>query len=186
MKLNRAVFFNKYKNSIDPDRKLSQSEVSALDLFLNFVDRDWCSFTLPQWAYIFATTFHETNATFLPVREAYWMSEWWRKANFRYYPYYGRGYVQITWKENYAYYEKLLGLPLVLNPDIAMQPVTAFVIMTHGFKNGTFTKKKIADYISDTKKDYEGARRCINGIDKAHLIANYARTFETILIAATK
>ena len=96
--------------------------------------------------------------------------------------YYGRGYVQITWKANYQYYANLLGLDLVNNPDLTMQPKVAFLILTHGFKYGKFTVKKISDYISGNKKDYVNARRCINGIDKATLISGYAQTFENIIL----
>ena len=118
--INRKIFFDLYKKNLDPDRKLSQQEVNALDAFLQNVDDIFHQFSGPQWAYIFATVFHETNATFLPVREAYWMSEDWRKRNFRYYPYYGRGFVQITWEANYLTYKKLLGIDLVKNPDSEM------------------------------------------------------------------
>ena len=180
--INRKIFFDLYKKQLDKDKKLDQKEVNAIDLFLNFVDKQWSEFSGPQWAYIFATTFHETAHTFEPVREAYWMSEAWRKKNFRYYPYYGRGYVQITWKANYQYYANLLGLDLVNNPDITMQPQVAFLILTHGFKYGKFTGRKITDYISGSKKDYVNARRCINGTDKASLIANYAKLFEEIIL----
>lgn len=179
--INRKTFFELYKKDLDPDKKLSQAEVDALDAFLKNTDDIFNQFTVPQWAYIFATTFHETNATFLPVREAYWLSEDWRKKNLRYYPYYGRGFVQITWPKNYDYYGQLLGIDLVKNPGLAMKPEVAFFILTHGFKNGVFTTKKITDYINATKKDYVGARRCINGTDKAQLIANYAKSFEIIL-----
>ena len=51
----------------------------------------WCAYGL-------ATAWWETNKTMQPVREAYWLSEAWRKPNLRYYPHYGRGYVQLTWK----------------------------------------------------------------------------------------
>jgi hypothetical protein len=44
-----------------------------------------------QVAYVLATTEWETAQTFKPVREAFWLSEDWRRRNFRYYPYYGRG-----------------------------------------------------------------------------------------------
>ena len=44
-----------------------------------------------QVAYLLATAFHETAQTMQPVREAFWLSEDWRRANLRYYPYYGRG-----------------------------------------------------------------------------------------------
>jgi hypothetical protein len=48
-------------------------------------------------AYVLATTQWETAQTFKPVREAFWKDEEWRRVNLaRYYPYYGRGFVQLT------------------------------------------------------------------------------------------
>jgi len=178
--LNRRKFFDGYRSALDPNRKLDQKEVNALTIFLDFVDASWKMFTVPQWAYVFATVFHETNATFLPVKEAYWLSEDWRKKNLRYFPYYGRGYVQITWKDNYAKFSKDIGEDFVKNPDLVMVPKYAFRILVDGFMNGMFTGKKISDYIHGDVKDYRNARRCINGTDKAELIAAYALKFEAI------
>lgn len=128
-----------------------------------------------QIAYVIATTIWETAHTLKPVKEAYWLSEKWRNKNLRYAPYYGRGFVQLTWKRNYKKYSKILGVDMVKDPDIAMRPNVALFILVHGFKEGTFTKKKISDYINKNKTDFIGARRCINGKDKAHKIAKLAK-----------
>lgn len=130
-----------------------------------------------QIAYVLATTQWETNQTFQPVREAYWLSEAWRKKNLRYYPYYGRGYVQLTWKNNYEKYSHMLGVDLVGDPDKAMKPGIALFVLVHGFKTGAFTGRKISDYINSHQADFIGARRCINGTDKAHAIADLAKSF---------
>jgi len=130
-----------------------------------------------QIAYVLATAQWETNRTFKPVREAYWLSESWRKKNFRYYPYYGRGYVQLTWKNNYKKYSGILDVDMVKDPDIAMRPNISLFILVHGFKTGTFTGRKISDYINDIRTDFVNARRCINGRDKAYEIAEIAELF---------
>jgi hypothetical protein len=130
-----------------------------------------------QIAYVLATTQWETSQTFKPVREAFWESEEWRKKHFRYYPYYGRGYVQLTWKNNYEKYSGLLGIDLVNNPDLAMDPKVALFVLVHGFKTGTFTGRKITDYISGSQTDFINARRCINGTDHASDIARLAEKF---------
>jgi predicted chitinase len=127
-----------------------------------------------QIAYVLATVEHETNNTFKPVREAYWMPEWWRKRKLRYYPCYGRGYVQLTWDFNYRRYGQILGIPLLKEPDRAMEPAIACFILVHGLKHGVFTGKKITDYIRQGKIDLVGARRCVNGTDKAGKIAGIA------------
>ncbi|MCD6387937.1 MAG: hypothetical protein J7L69_00905 [Desulfobulbaceae bacterium] len=131
----------------------------------------------PQIAYVLATTQWETNQTFEPVREAYWVSENWRKNNLRYYPFYGRGFVQLTWKNNYEKYSRILGVDMVSDPDIAMQPKVALFVLIHGFKTGIFTGRKITDYIDETKTDFVRARRCVNGSDKAYEIADLAKKF---------
>ena len=130
-----------------------------------------------QIAYVLATTQWETNQTFEPVREAYWLSENWRKTNLRYYPFYGRGFVQLTWKNNYEKYSRILDVDVVSDPDIAMRPNVALFVLVHGFKTGTFTGRKITDYINETKTDFVQARRCINGTDRAHEIADIANEF---------
>ena len=93
----------------------------------------------PQIAYVWATAQWETAHTFEPVKEAFWLSENWRKRNLRYYPYYGRGYVQLTWKRNYQNYENILVEKLVSKPNLALDRRIALFVLVHGFKLGTFT-----------------------------------------------
>lgn len=124
-------------------------------------------------AYVLATAYWETNHTMKPVREAYWLSEAWRKANLRYYPWYGRGYVQLTWEVNYVKAGKQLGLDLTTNPDRVMEPSIAAKVLVVGCKEGWFTGKKLSDFSS-----YEDMRRVVNGTDKAKEIADLARQYE--------
>jgi len=130
-----------------------------------------------QIAYVLATTQWETAQTFEPVKEAYWHDENWRRNNFKYYPYYGRGYVQLTWKNNYEAYSRILGIDLLNNRDLALVSDVALFVLVHGFKTGTFTERKITDYIDSSKTDFINARRCINGTDKAHEIADLAQKY---------
>ncbi|MCE1245620.1 MAG: hypothetical protein LWY06_03130 [Firmicutes bacterium] len=132
-----------------------------------------------QIAYMMATIQWETDATFQPVREAYWRSEEWRKNKLRYYPYYGRGYVQLTWESNYRKYSKILGIDLIAEPDLAMKQENALFILVHGFKNGVFTGYCIEDFINSTETDYAGCRKCINGVDRKDEIANLAVDWES-------
>lgn len=130
-----------------------------------------------QVKYILATVQHETNDTFNPVREAYWLSEDWRARNLRYYPYYGRGFIQITWKSNYIKFGKLLDIDLVNDPDLALDIDYAIFILVYGMKHGTFTGKKLEDYINDDTVNFNSARRIVNGTDKAEHIAGIAKNF---------
>jgi predicted chitinase len=130
-----------------------------------------------QIAYVLATTQWETAQTFKPVREAFWNDEQWRKNNLRYYPYYGRGYVQLTWRNNYQAYSDILSQDLVNNPDLALNTNVALFVLVQGFKTGAFTGRKITDFINSGQTDFVGARRCINGTDKANEIAALAQSF---------
>lgn len=77
----------------------------------------------------------ETASTFRPVREAYWLSEDWRRANLRYHPYYGRGFIQLTWPGNYQAVGTRLGLPLVGDPDLALDPGVAAQVFADYWQN---------------------------------------------------
>lgn len=129
-----------------------------------------------QIQYVLATVQHETNDTFKPVKEAYWLSEKWRKKHLRYYPYFGRGFVQLTWKSNYEKFGKLLGVDLVKNPDLALEMDNAIFILVYGMKHGIFTGKKLDDYFGDKGSNFVKARKIINGMDKAKRIALMAQS----------
>jgi Chitinase class I len=136
--------------------------------------RDY-GFCETQIAYILATVEHETANTFQPVREGLRASDAWRKANLRYYPYYGRGYVQITWKSNYQKFSNLIGIDLVSQPDLTMRPDISLFVLLYGMKQGSFTGKSLNNYCRNKITDFVQARRVINGMDRAEHIAKLAR-----------
>lgn len=137
-----------------------------------------------ELAYVLATAYWETARTMKPVREAFWLSEEWRRKNLRYYPWYGRGYVQLTWKSNYELASKKLGYNFLVNPDDVMLPNYSAEILVLGSKEGWFTGKKLSDYITLNKSDFVGARRIINGTDKAKEIAEIAKQYDIALEAS--
>lgn len=101
--------------------------------------------------------------------------------------YHGRGDTQLTWLENYAKMSIFLTLEhqreinLVSNPDMAKEPEMSSLIIWEGMIRGMFTGHNLADHIRPGAVDYEGARRIVNGTDKAAMIAGYARKFERAL-----
>jgi hypothetical protein len=137
-----------------------------------------------QCAYVLATAQWETAHTMEPVKEAYWLSEAWRKANLRYYPWYGRGFVQLTWEDNYerAQRELDLGTLLTDDPDAALDPDIAKQVIVVGMVEGWFTGKKLSDYITLQKSDFTNARRIVNGVDKASDIAELAEAYDQWLL----
>jgi hypothetical protein len=88
------------------------------------------SLTDPRWlAYILATVHHETGKRFMPVRETFAPDDATarrRVATMDYgheengHVYYGRGFVQITWLDNYKRIGTRLGIDLAGNPDLAL------------------------------------------------------------------
>lgn len=177
-----------FTSALKPDQKAGLEAILAAA-----AAAEWpLSFT----AYALATAFHETAATMQPVREAFWLSESWRKAHLaKYYPHYGRGYVQLTWKKNYERADRELGLggKLVANLDLAMKADVSAPIMIKGMEEGWFCASKdgarhdLARHVAksgpSTRAQYQSARRIINGVDKADKIAGEAIAFQSALQA---
>jgi hypothetical protein len=97
--------------------------------------------------------------------------------------YYGRGYVQITWKDNYERLGKAIGVndQLVIFPERALDPSIAYRIMSEGMCRGLFTGRRLGDYINAHRCDYRLARQVIKGLDQAERIAAYSNVLEEIL-----
>lgn len=136
-----------------------------------------------QAAYVLATGKWETAHTMKPVEEAFWLSDKWRRDNLRYYPWHGRGFVQLTWERNYLKAGKELDVDLITDPDRAMEPKIAAEILVVGMRDGWFTTKKLSDYITLKRSDFVNARRIVNGTDKAREIAEIARSYDKALKA---
>ena len=172
---------------------LSQEAVDNINLIVETCEK--YNLTYPQASYVLATTYHETAHTFKPIEE-YGGDKYLSKydtgrlakalgntpqADGDGIKYAGKGYVMITGYANYKFAGEQLGIDLINNPDLALQPKYAAEILVKGSINGWFTSKRLSDYINDKKKDYINARRVINSLDKAQLIANYAVVFEKAL-----
>jgi putative chitinase len=142
-------------------------------------------------AYILATVLHETAKTMQPINEFGKGAghDYGKKLKMGGGPgkripyttpdelYYGRGYVQLTWYENYESMGKLLNIDLLDNPDLALQPAIAAAIMIKGMAKGLFTGVGLDKYFTDKLTDWVNARKIINGLDMAKTIAGYAQTF---------
>lgn len=181
MQFNRQKFFDGFRDRIDPT--IEQEQVDGLEFLLGEFERDPAWTDIRHIAYALATVFHETASSFQPVEEGYYLGEAAAKRHqrkLRYYPYYGRGYVQLTWKSNYEVAGKAFGVDLVNNPNRAMEPEIAYKSLTVGLMRGWYGSKLTA-HINARETDYVNARRCVNKLDKAGLIAGYARSFEKIL-----
>lgn len=188
--MNRKIFFDKVRTSLFGGA-LESSEVAGLETIIAEAERR--KEPLNNTAYALATTHLETAETMQPIRE-------YGKGRGRKYGaptgpyqqvYYGRGYVQLTWLFNYEKAKAKLGFDFVKYPDAVMDPKWAVRILFEGMTDGWFTGKSFKSYIdgideSDAEdgREYEGARKIINGTDKAKKIAGYALKYEAALRAA--
>jgi predicted chitinase len=133
-----------------------------------------------------ATTYHETATRMWPIRE--YGSEDYLKGK-EYYPYFGRGFVQLTWEENYRNAGIALSLiderDPVEHPDIALDSLIATRVLFRGMAEGWFTDHKLGEYFNDERDDPVNARDIINPGDDEQLIAGYHATFLQAIRDAT-
>lgn len=148
----------------------SISLVNIINAFDNYGDQD-----ANKLIYIIATAYHESKLA--PVREIrakpgtalYTRQEqYWNTG------YYGRGYVQLTHERNYKVMGEAFGIDLLNNPDKALDPVLAANILVYGMINGSFTGRRLSQYINQSSVDFVNARRVVNSLDQAFLIRDYA------------
>lgn len=180
--------------------KLTAPQVNGLDHLLAATD----GLPIAHRAYLLATAMHETARTMQPVREtlagtdnqaiarleAAWSkgrlpwvkAPYWRKDHDGK-AWFGRGYVQLTHRDNYAKAGKMVGVDLVRDPSLALDPAIAARVLVQGCENGIFTGVGLSDYLDGAKPDYVSARKVVNGTDKAQAIADLARGFEKALRA---
>ena len=172
--------------------KLGASARGGLAELLDFINNDFDIVDVGWAAYMLATVKHECAERWKPIREfgqgagkAYGNPVTVTDANGTKHAntYYGRGYVQLTWHANYASIGQALGLgdSLVIDPDLVLDPATAYSIMSYGMRNGTFTTKKLSDHINKNQCNYEQARRIINALDQFTKIARFAEGLEIVL-----
>ena len=173
-----------------------KTDTSALQTVFNHMANDLTTWdNLNQVAYALATFKWETANTFAPIHEL-GAPSYFDKYNagtpigqrlgntqpgdgflFR-----GRGYVQITGRNNYAKFSSHVGEDLVSNPDLALRPDVAYKIAAMGMKNGMFTGRALKDFLPTGKPpDFFNARTIINGHDHAADIAAIAQKFVTML-----
>ena len=137
--------------------------------------------------YIIGTVSHES--AFLPRREIranpvtqpslYKLQERYWKTG-----YYGRGYIQITWESNYRKLGNRIGLgdKLVINPDLALEPDIAAHIAVVGMHEGLFTGYKLSHFdLPNYGYNFVNARKIVNGLDRAELIASYGRYYSNVV-----
>jgi len=204
--INKEHFINNYHRLFG--RKLTAAQKQNIFIIIEAFENDERMKSLRWLAYILATSKHESNDTFAPVAEGYWIKpeskrvsalyEYYRKNNpaalKTIFPngkngtaYYGRGrVVQLTHNFNY----RLASLKiykderLFSDPDMIIRDAACDLGVTfRGMLEGWFTGCRLEQFfpLGSNKANWRSARKIINGLDKADLIAGYAMKFYDLL-----
>jgi putative chitinase len=193
MSFDRAIFFSCIRSSLFAG-SLSQSQVDGIVCILDAFERYLPAGDIRFLAYDLATAYHETDRTMQPIEEigkgrghAYGVptGPW-------HHVYDGRGFDQLTWEQNYIHATKRLracgvignDVDLDRSPELAMRPDIAAAVLILGNAEGWFTGHGLNDYFNDKIDDPVGARRVVNGQDRAGMIASYYRAFCQALLTA--
>lgn len=176
--IHRSYFFDSVRAALFGGA-LTQDQVDGLTVLLDYGDAaGWDD----RWlAYVLATAYHETARTMQPIAEyGHGQGHSYGVAD----PetgqaYYGRGFVQLTWRENYqTMQDTLAGAPaLVANADLALESGIATQVIFRGMEGGLFTGKQLSDWLTADATNFYDARTIVNGHDCAGDIATYATKF---------
>jgi len=175
--------------------KLTSAQVTGLNAIINYGRKT--GYSQAHLAYVLATVFHETGQRMQPIREGFCKTDGGsRRAVARLFSkgiisrnyalpdkngnsFYGRGYVQLTHKANYAKWG------WENDPDRVLEPEIAMCILFEGMHHGMFRKGKSLAMISDnpTLANFKAARGIINGDVRKNgvRIAHHAIKFHTAL-----
>jgi len=189
--IDRQIFFNTVREDLFGG-SISQQQVDGMNAILTCWDTFRDGGDLRFLAYMLATTKHETASTMYPIAE-------YGKGQGHEYgetdpetgqAYYGRGFVQLTWRDNYARADAEIMDNFGIQPgmeaeaDNALVPKYAAAVMFLGMEEGWFRgddsgRKNLERYFNDDVDDAYMARDIINGdISKnGKMIAGYHDAF---------
>lgn len=175
---------------------LTDKQVEGIDALI----KEAADMPINQLAYLLATVKWETANTMQPIEEIgkgrgrrYGQRVWFNGTPYTdvTYIYYGRGFTQNTWRDNY---KKLTiaaknagkGDDLQLwdfdfRPQTMLQLEASAWATIYAMTTGLYTGKKLSDFINPIKTDFINARRIINAQDRAKEIADYADKFLSAL-----
>ena len=172
---DRKTYFDSVRDSLFFG-KMSQQQCDGQEFILDTWEDTRPEKDVRWLAYELATTIHETASTMWPIEE-------YGKGKGQPYgvpdpvtgeAYYGRGLVQLTWKDNYAKMTSIVDpmfpatpIDLVRNASQALEPFIAAAIMFEGMERGTFRSgQTLTRYFDSDTNDAWGAREIINGDKK--------------------
>lgn len=186
--INWQKFEQKIENckSLPFNRVFQKHEKEAVEyLFNTFISERYSDLRL--LAYALATVRIECGSNMVPVREGFKATDAQARAHVnRYgrayakaYPiagggdavYYGRGYVQLTWRKNY------LQEGIEDNPDKALEPEWAAQLLFKGLLDGRWNGQGHGLMYYLDRNDTYNARRTVNVTNKADIVADWYKDF---------
>ena len=168
--INRTYLFDRIRQSVFGG-SLTQLQVEGVTRILDYREENWPKMSDDELAYLLASVVHETGHQMQPINE--FGSEQYLRGK-DYYPWIGRGLIQITWSYNYEKFG-------IKRAEDALKWPVALDIAFRGMVKGMFTGRRLSNYIGGGKVNYVEARRIVNGTDRAKLIAGYAHSFRDAL-----
>jgi putative chitinase len=193
--INRIAFFNRLRTH-NLYTKLNQGHVDGFNAILDEWECNPLNTDLRQLAYILGTIYHEVDKTMQPIEE-YGKGrgkDYGKKLKYGNGPgkripyvrpdhlYYGRGLTQNTWYEIYQKLSqsakaKAMGWDFLNNPSLLLTLKPSAWASIYAMTTGLYTGKKLSNYFNLKVCNWKEARRIVNGLDKASLIAVYAKKF---------
>jgi putative chitinase len=179
MPLDRKIYFDSVRGSLFSG-SISQSQVDGQNAILDAAQAivaknlAWVVRDMRHLAYMLATTYHETSKEMQPIEE-YGKGEgmsYGKKDPETGQTYFGRGFVQLTWRDNYAKATQRLGLSktpddMEWHASRALDPTIASDVMFQGMEEGWFRPpNNLSLYFDEDTDDPYGAREIINGDKK--------------------
>jgi len=170
--------------------KISESQFAGMEAVLQECAKQGVT-DRRQIAYIFGTIYHEVRRTMQPIEEdgrgksRTYGHKVWRTGkvyNDVDHIYFGRGLVQVTWRDNYVMLTKAAkkagyDWDFENNPELLLQTAPSTWAAVYGMRTGSFTGVGLSRYFNDKTIDFINARKIINGKDCAELIAEYSKSF---------
>jgi len=196
---DRTTYFDEVRASLFGGH-LTQGQVNGQEAILTRWETEPPSDDLRHLAYCLATTKHETANEMMPIEEYGKGSgqPYGKEDPETHQAYYGRGFCQLTWRDNYR--RATIELELTGDDDLewhanrALDPIIAAEVMFIGMMEGWFRThddgkpETLARYFNPERDDAYNARDIVNGdktvipswsggVSIGHLIAEYHRHF---------
>jgi putative chitinase len=169
MTFMRDVFFDSVRHSLFGG-VLNQGQVDGMNYILDVWEAEHEDWDFRWLAYALATTIHETASTMQPIEEYGHggSAEYAQPDPQTGQCYYGRGFVQLTWADNYLKADKEIGLEdehsCYWHAENALDPAIAAEVMFRGMNEAWFRSgQNFSRYFNDAVDDPWGAREIING-----------------------